>query len=235
MSSNERKLDHARTGALRGQRGITLVESVISVALATMIMGSLVAVQRIAGKGFSGTVGEVRLTYSMREGIGSMKEELRSVLSTSIVINPLVDAVNHSESTPTQSGYRMPQFGAISDGLTDGVTLFSFQEAVNFDSSTGQTSWGGGNVIDGTVEYYVLGHELRRRVRQLDGSLVPAEDRGLVQNLDRTGHSGMPIEFEWTATTGYLGMFARTEVRVQDKPVRREVKTVVHLESVFKY
>ena len=249
--------------------GINLIEMSISVALSTLIVGSIIMVQSTATDGFVVSVGEQRVTTGMREGVGDVKQELRSAVASSISIHPSVDAESGSTAGGSTGGsgstgglggivggvlneggttggttgstqYIVGQIGnGILDRTTDGVpedtTLFSFQQAVSFDAQTGATTWGGGNIADAKIEYYLAGRELRRRVRLADDTLVPNQDTILVANLDRSGANGPPIEFEYTQSSGYLSLTVRTLVMVGEQPVRRTIATVIHLESIYRY
>jgi len=210
-SINVRSADQGRS-CLHGAAGFTLIELMIATVLAIFVMGSVVVVQTTATESFEGAVAEQRLTAGMRAGISLIKEELRSVRADSVVVADI-----------------------NLEGIVDNVPLISFQQAVSFDVSTGQTIWGAGPIANGTVEYVFQGEHLVRQVRDEWGELVPAENRCIHRNLDRSHPVIPPVIFEWDPADGYITMNTRTRSIIGNKPVTREIDTVVHLESLFVY
>lgn len=219
----------------RGQRGISMIEMTIAMSIGTLIMGSVIMVQMTATENFSGSVSEVRVTQTMRDGVGDMKQELRSILASSIWVHPMFQ--NSSSSTPigNANGVTLTVGNIGSLSLLDEQTIFSFQQAIGFNSSTGATTWGGGRTADAVVEYYLSGNKLKRRVRTSTDSLIPSEERTLVNDLDMTLVNGPPVAFLWDEGTGFLGITVRTYTKIDNKPIRRAAETVVHLESCFKF
>lgn len=193
----------------RNQRGMTLVELIIGLAVSVLVMGGVVAVQTTASEGFSSSMNEQRLTGVVREGMSDVKTELRSALVSSIVI---------------------PQAGGNGDG-----PVLTFQHAVGFDAANGTTQWGGGQVIDGTVEYAIQGTTLLRRVRDDQNNLVPGEDRVLFEGLDPNPPAGKTVDVFFDVGTRVVSFAVRVAIDSGGHTLRRSASTVIHIHEVFAF
>lgn len=207
MNHDSYKHNDRPTAPARSDSGFTLIELAIATALSVFMMGVVFMLQGTAQSGFSSSVAESRMSQQGREGIGAVRNELRSVLTDSIVTSDWTAA----ELSP----------------------VLRFQTAVSFDSANGTTNWGGGEVVDGFVEYATRGTELVRLVKNAGGVIV--EEKILLDNLDTTLVNGLPVIFFWDEDPQVLRIQMRTMMLQKELQVRRQISTVIHVDSVYKF
>ncbi|MCA9323039.1 MAG: prepilin-type N-terminal cleavage/methylation domain-containing protein [Planctomycetes bacterium] len=190
------------------QSGFTLIELLVATSLAMLVLGTIILVQKMAHDGFDGSLNESRMTRDLREGMNELKVELRAALDDSIV-------------TAAWNG-------------ADGDALLTFQNAVDFNLAQGATQWGAEGIVDGTIEYTVIGGSLVRRVRNDTGQLQNAFEETLVRDLDMTG-AAPPVSFEWDPAMRVVRLTVRTRKSLGGRDVARLVEAVIHVESVYNF
>ena len=195
---------------IRSQKGLTLVELSIAMTLAVFLAGSIVAVQSTSTERFQSSLIEHRVNAVSRDGVSAIRRELRSCLFSSIQVAPYVGNA--------------------------GESIFSFQQAVSFDSANGITNWGGGNVVGGRVEYAVLGTDLIRRI--VDDQGVEVSSSVLVDNIDLNppkGSMGAPATFLWDPTINMVTVEVNRMFDMEGQHVRRRISTSIYIDPVFNF
>ncbi len=192
------------------QRGVTLVELSIAMVLSVFLAGAVVTVQSTSTERFESSLAEHRVNAVARDGVAVIRKELRSCLFSSIVSTKYAG--------------------------NQGQTLFSFQQAVSFDTANGTTNWGADDLSQGRVEYAVLGTDLIRRIVDEGGEVM--KTTVMMDNLDLNppqGGFGNPATFDWDSDTNLVTVEINRLFLLEGNEVRRTTQTLVYIDPVFNF